>query len=598
MKCNVCGSEIDGIVGLCPYCFSNLYTDAEQLEKEKISFLMESCPDLSKEYKGKLLDVDIIFDRDYSQIINANLFLSSMFECDQERFAQKIMEFKSVDTYVDDVIKVAKEIISDSAYMITALLQKNEIEISRKDVYTLCSQSIDIYMSGIDSIINSGDETRDKKNNDLTKKFQNEMANPEYIKFMGIGYGMKGAMDASIQSSLLNAGSRLVSDTASIAMYTLGVAFNNISLNLKKKELIKSEDFINYVIKLFKVSEGEIACKINRKINENLFVKLFGKNSVEKNRIKQIKKMKIDKKEKTHRIIEVLKDSPFYLEGYQELYSVLEETRGSEILKYVNDLIYKSNIETMLMSLDAAQISRCAYAANDSYNQALEKLKTLHNISQQGSAYNNYLFSEDPNAKMLKNYLIRNWKRCVSENITNLSIYFKDVHMLEEDWNRADGSILYATALFQKYLTLYEACKTASDIEKFEEIVQKNLDNCKNKSTSAKCIWADMGMRISIWTKKDYTKFWDTLIEESDQANSLALSIIGIWCEQGHKLESKNTEKAEVYFRNALLQGNPIAISYIAKMYKYGTNGYPKDVQFSKELFTLVRYTPVAIKER
>lgn len=65
-----------------------------------------------------------------------------------------------------------------------------------------------------------------------------------------------------------------------------------------------------------------------------------------------------------------------------------------------NDLIYKSNIETMLMSLDAAQISRCAYAANDSYNQALEKLKTLHNISQQGSAYNNYLFSEDPNAKM------------------------------------------------------------------------------------------------------------------------------------------------------------------------------------------------------
>lgn len=327
-------------------------------------------------------------------------------------------------------------------------------------------------------------------------------------------------------------------------------------------------------------------------------MKLFGKNSVEKNRIKQIKKMKIDKKEKTHRIIEVLKDSPFYLEGYQELYSVLEETRGSEILKYVNDLIYKSNIETMLMSLDAAQISRCAYAANDSYNQALEKLKTLHNISQQGSAYNNYLFSEDPNAKMLKDYLIRNWKRCVSENITNLSIYFKDVHMLEEDWNRADGSILYATALFQKYLTLYEACKTASDIEKFEEIVQKNLDNCKNKSTSAKCIWADMGMRISIWTKKDYTKFWDTLIEESDQANSLALSIIGIWCEQGHKLESKNTEKAEVYFRNALLQGNPIAISYIAKMYKYGTNGYPKDVQFSKELFTLVRYTPVAIKER
>lgn len=149
MKCNVCGSEIDGIVGLCPYCFSNLYTDAEQLEKEKISFLMESCPDLSKEYKGKLLDVDIIFDRDYSQIINANLFLSSMFECDQERFAQKIMEFKSVDTYVDDVIKVAKEIISDSAYMITALLQKNEIEISRKDVYTLCSQSIDIYMSGM-----------------------------------------------------------------------------------------------------------------------------------------------------------------------------------------------------------------------------------------------------------------------------------------------------------------------------------------------------------------------------------------------------------------------------------------------------------------
>lgn len=177
----------------------------------------------------------------------------------------------------------------------------------------------------------------------------------------------------------------------------------------------------------------------------------------------------------------------------------------------------------------------------------------------------------------LINKIERGREECVSENITNLSIYFKDVHMLEEDWNRADGSILYATALFQKYLTLYEACKTASDIEKFEEIVQKNLDNCKNKSTSAKCIWADMGMRISIWTKKDYTKFWDTLIEESDQANSLALRA---WLLSS----SEKYEKGEELVKRAADLGEEYAIGEIGKWHFLGRKAGGKAISTNKQM--------------
>lgn len=596
MFCMNCGTQLESAISVCPYCMESLQETFVNIKCANREKLVQLCPDINTIINIEFMGRKESFDLHYSRLINTYRFFEKLLNRNKSEFTKNIIKIQDFDkNYVDKLISLAMKDLKKTALLAEAFFYNQKVKQTCESIYEKYVEILNHQFEEIRAIINELINQKIEYQYNRTKEYQRKMENN--YKTRWVGYGIKG----SVQASLLNAETSILTGTANTMGYISSIVASNIKDNQMKSQIINSKEFRCIVLERYTYAMQEILEWNCKKIDKKLSVSLFG-GELQKRAEAEIEcfKKKIPKKELIHKFYEILLYNPYCLKLYVKIYSVLEEVTSKDILAVVTRIGNEENIKYLLMQEDVHKIKQCTSFLDDSEEVSKKKFQDLKKLAGKNFAYNDCELATSNIVCDYKDKYVRNWFQGVGNNIRNTVGHYSYGDVASSiQWERAENNSAYAYMVYCVYET--NASNLKYDIYSKKQLLEENkgLQNqIKNGNKSAICVWAALNVKFSIAHKKPVSKYAEIIWKLSDQGNALAMSLAGEWLDKGIADCSENKYIADMLFRMAMLQGNPYAISYIGYYYQNGLAGYPKDKNFANDLFDLSIEVPLSRKQK
>lgn len=601
MFCIYCGTYLERDVSVCPYCRESLREALDDIEFYNKKEIKKMCPDINSVVCVEFMGHTYSFDLQYSRIINSYLFFEKILYRNKGEFVKNMATIQRFDEfYVEDLISLAMKDLGKTALLTEALLNKEGIRIKYDTICAKYKGFLEKQFEEVKDALTAVREDRVREHQEIANQYRNKMGNNYETRWVGGGFGVKGTIKGGIQASLMNAGVSAMTGVISTAGFISSIAASNIQDMRKKSRLFNSDAFRVYIAEKYAYAMQDILIWNCKNIDNELVSSLFGgalyKRAETQSRVLT---QEAPKEIKLQQFCDILLMNPYYINNYLYLYQNLEEITSKDLTELVSGIGNEINVKYLLMQADEKLIKESTSFLDDTKQTSTDKFHKLQKLSEKNQAYCDYELASAKIACMFKDRYVRNWFQSAGMEIRKTVGYYDERAVFPVRWDDAEHNAAYVYTLYNVYLKAAARENYCASSEKKLLIENSRLlEQIKCGNKAAICIWAAMYAEYSIVHKKNASKYTEIVWNLANQQNALAMSLIGEWFDQGTTDYPKNEYIAEMYFRMAMLQGNPYAIAYIGYYYMLGKAGYPRDDNFAGELLNLADEVPFSRSKR
>ncbi len=602
MFCVHCGTYLEESVETCPYCLQSqleAIKDMEYYNKEK---LMELCPDINELVSFEFRGYEHTFDKRYSRIINTYRFFERLLFINKAEFVERMVRIQEFDkSYAEKLCSLAMEGFRKIALLTEALFRKecigkdyDEICKTYKDIIQLQFRKIELEIYELDRQKMIYDDNR-------TSEYRSKMENNYKTRWIGGGYGVSGAIRGSLQASMMNAGTSMMTGTAK----TIGYISSNVIANREDRnarsnrfnsEAFRIEVAQNYTYALSKILQWN--CGV---IDKDLSASIFSKD-LQKRAKKELNNLNINmsSEELIQKCCSILSYNPYYEDVYVYMYEHIHDITSKEIISLASSFWGNTlGLRYAFMQNDVDLIKMCRCSLDDMEETSQKKFKDLRMLARKNWGYGDWELATTAIACCYKDNYVRNWFQAGGYRIRSTVGYRNKSDISPIRWDYAEENAAYAYTLYSVYEEVAMQNENISDTGKALLDENQNLQQqIKKGNKTAICIWAALHAKYAILKRKSASKYTEVVWKLANKGDALAMAIVGEWFDQGTSDYPENKYVADMFFRLAMLQGNPYAIAYIGYYYKCGYAGYPSDRVFANELFDLSIEVPLSRDKR
>lgn len=598
MFCSHCGTYLEKELEICPYCRESQQGSIEDIEYYNKEKLKQICPDINDLVSFDFMGYKYSFDLCYSRLINTYRFFEKLLYINKEDFVENMVTIQDFDVnYADKLYILAMDSLNKTALLAEALFRREHIQQDYDKIYKSYQNIIQPLFQKVGQEIKEMDKQKAEYDRSRTNKYQEKMENNYKTRWIGGGFGIAGAIRGSLQASMMNAGTSMLTGVASTAGYISSSVIANSEERKRRLKRFNSESFRveiaeYYTYALKKILEWN--CEV---IDKELSTKLF-KGELQKRAKEEVTNLKksLPQEELIQKCCGILSYNPYYEDVYVCMYKNIKGVTSKDIISLASNFFGNTfGIKYAFMQSDMNSIEKCTCSLDDMEEMSQKKFKNLQKLAKKNLGYGDFDLATTEIACDYKDKYVRNWFQAGGYKIRDTVGYRNKEEISPIRWDYAETNAAYAYSLYSVYEKVAMEYENVKDNGKI--LLDENQDlqqQIQHGNKTAICIWAALHARYAISKNKSASKYMEVVWKLSAQGNSLAMSLVGEWLDEGTADYPENKYIADMFFRLSMLQGNPYAISYIGCYYKCGYAGYPKDVAFANELFNLAIEVPLS----
>lgn len=594
MYCTNCGTYLEKFISVCPYC-------KELIEHDNIEELKLLCPDINTIVKIEFMGQEVSFTQQYSKIINTYKFFEKVLYRNKMEFAQKMIEIQDFGTkYVDKLVSLAMDSLKKTALLAEVIFNGEHIQLEYEEICKEYKHILEDGFAEVRLLIEGLEQQKMERTMYSMEEYRKNMNSSQKTRWVGGGFGIERSILGSLQASLMNAGTNMLAGVATTAGHMISKAMMDNSDKKMRAEIFNSGVFRTGVMEIYVNAMQEILAWNCQKIDNILFKSLFGgknQKSAEKE-IRGLGKL-MPQEECVQEICRILLIDPYCFDIYVYIYKYFKEITSAGVLSIASNFGGILSVKYLLMQEDANLIQKCTNYLEDSEQVSQKKFCKLQEIVNRNVAYTDFELATTKIACDCKDSYVRNWFQAEGTKYRNVVGKFNCRDVVPICWDEAEENAVYAYMVYNAFEELAKGDKY--NIMSRKTLLDKNeglLARIKEGNKVAICIWATLYTKYAIADKKPYLKYAEVVYKLAGQSDALALSLIGEWFDKGIAGLHKNKYIAEIYFRRAMMLGNPYAIAYIGYYYQQGWAGYPEDKDFADDLFNLTIEVPLSMNRK
>lgn len=567
MYCYKCGAKVNQALMKCVYCGADFEESRIIIEDEKKKSLENIFPQLydDKEFKLFFNGKPIVYDNKYGQINQVRNIFGYISKKMIDEFSNYVNAIVDIYYLIPNARKKAKELLDDFFELVIAFSHKNNINTTDEEIRDLSRYYEDgdtiEFQIALKEVERLEDELKNASDED----------EPAYSggRWVGGGFGIRGALKGAAQAAILNAGTSMFHSATHAMKKFAQKQLNQHSINEMKREIFKTRELQDTLIKNFKFSCERTIYGIYRGIIPDF-----------------VNKNKFDSNENSKEIIELLREHPCSTEMYKYVYSKNYSKFGRNIIDIASHFDDRDSVLLELTEVDKETIEKCKIKVDDSDEMFFSKWQTLKNIEDNNDFYTDVKFRNTELAKSFKNNIMQLWSRHFKDKFWEEMSKCGNVTTIDELWVQAENNPPIEYFLYrykEKELRNFTKNNAIKDYKNATKDLQELM---LNKNILAMTIWTALMIKLLVNRKEDASKYQEILISLANKNCILAKSLVAEYYYKGYGNFEKNEEKAECMFHKLMWEYSPLATGYIGMFYSKGILGYPKDKSVAEEFLT------------